>query len=105
MFDVPSSPVYIEIGGVALAMMPRRFKSGSVGWYLSQKASVGGERVQLSLSAVVIGSKPPSELIDLNGQETAEEMANLLKNASKTAPKAKKGKKPADGPETPEKGN
>lgn len=55
---VPDMPVRFVLGDVEWVAMPKRFSSGSCGWYCSTKMEVEGTRVQVSLSAVVIGSKP-----------------------------------------------
>ncbi len=40
-----------------LVARPKLFSTGSRGWHASQKLEVGGERVQVSLSITVVGSK------------------------------------------------
>ena len=39
---------------------PKLFSTGSRGWYASQKVLIGDERVQVSITATVIGSKAPT---------------------------------------------
>lgn len=58
---VPPMPVVFRLGDAEWVALPKRFSSGSVGWYASTKMEVEGVRVQVSLSAVVIGTKPKAE--------------------------------------------
>lgn len=100
-YDVPSAPVDVTIDKETHKLYPKKFKSGSVGWYLGGKVIINGIRCQLSLSAVIIGSKPPAELIDdLDGEQlTIDDLPGL--NGPLPAPKGKrpskspKGKKPS----------
>jgi len=87
---IPPDPVAVSLDGVPLFASPKCFSSGSVGWYLSTKADVNGERCQVSLSVVVIGSKPkPAQdakpLLDANGMPivTPEDAAKPLNGSSK----------------------
>lgn len=68
--QVPDHPLEVVIDGQRLLMSPKRFKSGSVGWYLSTKLELSGSRSQLSFSAVVVGSKPTTTEIDMGGGVT-----------------------------------
>jgi len=50
---------------------PKRFSSGSVGWHYSGKVMIDGVRVQVSLSLVVVGSKPIADKeVDAGGGVT-----------------------------------
>lgn len=66
---VPEMMVPVVIGMNHMVALPRRFSSGSCGWYLSQKVELEGERVQISLSVVVIGSKPTATKEEAKTQE------------------------------------
>lgn len=58
-YAVPQEPVKLLVDGVhSVFLEPKRFSSGSVGWYGSTKLEVDGARVQCSFSMVVVGSKP-----------------------------------------------
>lgn len=59
---IPPMPLRFVVGDNEWIATPKRFSSGSVGWYSSTKLEVEGTRVQVSLSVVVIGSKPRSDL-------------------------------------------
>lgn len=62
MHAIPDSAVEVRIDGVWVRLaQPKRFSTGSVGWYLSDKIDLNGERVQLSLSMTVVGSKPQKD--------------------------------------------
>lgn len=65
MFPVPSDSVRVELRGQSFEAEPKRFASGSVGWHYSGKVQIDGDRVQVSLSLVVVGTKPKS----LDGKE------------------------------------
>lgn len=41
-----------------LPVMPKQFSTGSRGWYGTGKAVIDGKAVQVTFSAVIIGSKP-----------------------------------------------
>lgn len=56
--QVPESVLSCQIDVHQFRAYPRRFKSGSVGWYHSGKLEVDGVKVQVSLSIVVVKSKP-----------------------------------------------
>jgi hypothetical protein len=53
-------PLELRLSGLSTPLFLRRkkFKTGSIGWYLSQKAVLSDTPVQLSLCITVIGSKP-----------------------------------------------
>lgn len=68
-------PIRLELGGVPYQLYPKKFSTGSIGWYLSTKGEVQGRRCQFSLSVTVIGSK---------GKANAEQTAT----APKTDPEA-----------------
>lgn len=53
-------PVLVRIGLDAVTLTPKRFSTGSLGWYYSGKLELEGTRVQLSITAVIVGSKPPT---------------------------------------------
>lgn len=66
---VPPSAVRVVLGEEELFAYPRKFSSGSVGWHLSTKLEVEGERCQVSLSIVVIGTKPKTGQTEETGEE------------------------------------
>lgn len=66
---VPDYPIAVAIGGDNVHAMPKRFSSGSTGWYVSTKLEMEGERVQVSLSMVIIGSKPKTEATVPQGEQ------------------------------------
>lgn len=54
---VDLAPVRIDLGGVVYNLFPKRFKSGSIGWFCSTKGTVQERYCQFSLCITVIGSK------------------------------------------------
>lgn len=44
-----------------LSVMPKEFKTGSLGYYANQKIEIGGKRYQVSVQLVEIGSKKAKE--------------------------------------------
>jgi len=54
-----NSPLEIRLQGVQtpLYMVAKVFSTGSLGWYLSQKAVISDTPVQLSLCVTIIGTK------------------------------------------------
>lgn len=86
---VPTEAVRITIGTEEFFGYPRRFKSGAVGWYLSSKSEIEGERSQISLSIVVIGTKTKTEAT-LEGKQTA---AEAPQEAVKMPPESTNGRK------------
>jgi len=101
---VPLDGLDLELDGQSLRMAPKRFKSGSVGWYLSQKLEVMGERVQLSFSCVVVGSKPPADLIEVSHSDDAATLEKKAQEALKSLPRSKRGKTPSEGTGTSQNG-
>lgn len=95
-YDVPGIPITLTIDGKDYRMEPRQFRSGSVGWFLGGKAMVKGIRVQLSFSAVVVGSKP-AELVDLKEDDDLATLDKKLRKATKKPRKGKKGNPPDPG--------
>jgi hypothetical protein len=93
---VPQNHVEVTIEGKKYKALIKKFKSGSRGWYLGGKIEVEGQRVQLSMSMVIVGSKPPEELIDIESvdQLTLDEV--IAKTELSKPPKARKGKKPTE---------
>jgi len=55
-----AKPVGLEVQehGIMLACIPRRFSTGSVGWYMSGRLIIHGQSVQVSINMAVVGSKP-----------------------------------------------
>lgn len=96
--NVPAANLVITIDEEELIMKARKFKSGSVGWFLGGKHMIAGRKCQLSFSAVVIGSKPPEELIDI---DTEEDLRTLMDKTANLPPVSEsgpeKGKKPRKG--------
>lgn len=68
-FSKPDKPVEGTFDGETFLLLPKTFKSKSVGWYYGNKMMVQGLRCQVSISIVVVGSKPPAELIDVDTVE------------------------------------
>lgn len=52
------APLPAEVNGSPMAVRPKRFSTGSLGWYHSGKIEIDGLRVQVTVSVIVIGSKP-----------------------------------------------
>jgi len=50
-------PITLDLGGVTYQLFPRRFSTGSIGWYCSTKGAVQDHRCQFSLTITIIGSK------------------------------------------------
>lgn len=61
---------------------PKEFSTGSRGWYASEKISLGDERCQVTVSVVVIGSKPDAKKAD------PEQTTTMPKKGRKALPKA-----------------
>jgi len=59
-----------EVLGV-LVLEPKRFATGSRGYYGTRKITVAGERYQVQAQAVLIGSRAESELL-AEGQDAAK---------------------------------
>ena len=53
----PAEQVRLEGVQTPLFLAPKVFKSGSVGWYCSQKAVLGDSPCQVNLCITVIGTK------------------------------------------------
>lgn len=87
-WNVPAEPLELIVNGAKMELTPKKFKSGSVGWYLGGKVTIDGRRVQLSFSAVLVGSKPPAELIDVLDEE------DLYTSPEKAHKSRKRGRKP-----------
>ena len=45
-----------------LSVMPKEFKTGSQGYFASQKIEIGGKRYQVQIQLVEIGSKKAKEV-------------------------------------------
>lgn len=71
-YPVPESPMRIQLDAEECFAVPKRFQSGSVGWYLSTKQELDGVRCQVSLSIVVIGSKPKATAVEATGKAGEE---------------------------------
>lgn len=54
-----ASPSHVggNIDGVPFVAMPKRFRTGSRGWFANFKAKVQGEYCQINLICTVVGSK------------------------------------------------
>lgn len=100
-YMVPEEGVTVVIDGETLKAEPKKFKTGSVGWYLGGKIKVRDMRVQLSMSLVIVGSKPPGELIDVESvdQLTLDQLPGIdgpeMLSDGKPTKKPRKPKKPA----------
>lgn len=94
---VPEHQMPCAIGVEPITAMPRRFKSGSVGWYASQKLLLDGVRCQISLSIVVIGTKPPANdevvAIDKDGKEVRQTTLDDLPRVEEDTQPPKKPRK------------
>jgi hypothetical protein len=53
--------VVVTLDGFPMQATAREFSTGSHGWFVSGKASVGGKQVQVSINLTVVNSKPGSE--------------------------------------------
>lgn len=93
-YMVPDEGVTVVIDGETHKALPKKFKTGSVGWYLGGKIKVGEQRVQLSMSLVIVGSKPPGDLIDVESvdQLTLDDLPSV--NGSDSLSDGKPTKKP-----------
>lgn len=60
------------------------FKSGSVGWYASEKMELGGERCQVSICVTVIGSKKKGGTKSVVGQELEATSENAQDGQNRT---------------------
>jgi len=91
-----ADPVQLQLEGMStpLYLVPKVFKTGSVGWYLSQKAVLSDSPCQLSVCITVIGSKrtPSPEVV--NGKSPYRDgfdVAPLLDAAFEVDQKASEG--------------
>jgi hypothetical protein len=62
-FTSRAKPVEVLIGGNRFIAMPKRFSTGSLGWYLNAKTSLPDDNgdmqpVQIGLNLTIVGSKP-----------------------------------------------
>lgn len=56
--------VIIDLGGYGrLIALPKRFRSGAIGWYASGKVEIEGCPSQVGLNIVVIGTKDATDAI------------------------------------------
>ena len=55
---VPTGVLTVEVDGQTLVATPKRFASGSVGYFATGKIAVAGHPHQVTMSVVMIGSKP-----------------------------------------------
>lgn len=86
-FPLPSRALSVALDAVHCCYArPKRFKSGSVGWYLSDKLDIDGVRVQVSLSVTVIGSKPKDRT-----EDDAVRELSIPAKASRRPAKARNG--------------
>jgi hypothetical protein len=65
-FTAKARPVEVLIGGNRFMAMPKRFSTGSLGWYLNAKTSLPDENgsvqpVQIGLNLTIVGSKPKGD--------------------------------------------
>jgi len=101
-YSVPSKALDLILDKLQLKMEPKKFKSGSVGWFLGGKEMIDGVRVQLSFSAVIVGSKPPAELIDVRTVEDILPPDLYERHTSPEKPsEPKTTRKPRKGKKTP----
>ena len=61
--DIPTQALTVMVADQSVYAKPKEFSTGSVGYYLTGKVQItegplAGERLQISGTAVVIGSKP-----------------------------------------------
>lgn len=91
VLEVPSEHYRFKLGDQELVLSPKSFKSGSKGWFLGGKIMLGGHKVQLSFSAVIVGSKPPAELIEVNNEEELKIEVKTPKKGSKKPPRDLEG--------------
>jgi hypothetical protein len=88
---VPTTPLDMVLDTTPCIALPRRFSSGSVGWYYGGKQYLDGVRVQVSCSIVVLGSKPPS----------TEAVKTVHQHAQKPPRRPRKASKPAEPAQEP----
>jgi hypothetical protein len=100
-YDVPSQRLKVVIDGQEYEAKPRKFSSGSVGWYLGGKVMIDGTRVQMSCSLVVVGSKPPQDLIDVDSTEQLSTSPAELQRRARRQRKAKAAHKPSENGKRP----
>lgn len=97
-YTVPDKALRLLLDKLELEMKPKKFKSGSVGWFLGGKEMIDGVRVQLSFSAVIVGSKPPADLIEIEKEEDLRTLMDKHANLPIAVdPRPKKGNKPPKG--------
>lgn len=58
-FLANAAPIPFVVGETTLYLTPKRFSTGSYGWFCSGKVVVDEIKVQATLSLIVVGSKPP----------------------------------------------
>lgn len=65
-FRNEAPPVPVTLGdGTVLRLIPKIFKTGSVGWHTSQKCEVEGMMSQVNIVVTVLGSKPdPDQVVN-----------------------------------------
>ncbi len=60
-FNEGAKPLIVEVDGRKMALSPREFSTGSLGWFANEKSmiEVGGEpvKVQIQVNVTVVGSK------------------------------------------------
>ena len=93
-----AAPLSVLLAGQTLSAKPKVFKTGSSGWYLGGKVDVDGVRCQLSMSLVIVGSKPLRE--SSNGEQTTPMPIAAPQKPAK-APRKKRQKATASPPPSP----
>lgn len=93
VISVPGEPVDVKLDEVKVKALSKVFKSGSKGWYLGGKYEIKGLRCQVSLSIVVIGSKPPAELIEVKDTEDLSPIPEPSQNGPPEPSKPKPSRK------------
>lgn len=94
---LPDFPLECVLDGIPYFLHPKTFSTGKVGWHLSTKAEIGGERCQVSFCIVVIEKKITlHQEVDMGGGVT-------LITDGETAPDRSESTQAAEGAKPPRK--
>lgn len=85
-----NKPLKLQVEGLdrPLYMRPKVFKSGAVGWHLSEKVTLSDSQVQASLCLVLVGTKLEQAVEKLYERAFSDEEAPATPQALFEAEKA-----------------